>query len=135
MPPLPANSISIPTFSPRVAIVVDILSIDSRETLIATESPHTFVIGQSVKIIIPPPARATMTNPAYDYGMPEINNMILTITDITSGGPDQFFVALDSRFFEPFTEQFNATQLAQAVPVGELNSHLDGAWRNILRPA
>src|SRR6266403_3251450 len=106
MPPLPANSISIPTFSPRVAIVVDILSIDSRETLIATESPHTFVIGQSVKIIIPPPARATMTNPAYDYGMPEINNMILTITDITSGGPDQFFVALDSRFFEPFTEQF-----------------------------
>ncbi|MGJ0429584.1 hypothetical protein [Methylobacter sp.] len=130
--PLPANSISIPTFSPRIGIITAITRANG--ATIQTSLPITFVVGQSVRIIIPPPARATMTSPAYNYGMPEINEMLATVVFVNPALPNFFRTDIDSRFFQPFTYQPNATQLAQAVPVGELNSHLDGAWRNILGP-
>jgi hypothetical protein len=128
----PKNSISIPTFIPRVAIIDDI--VEGEITLIGTTVPITFIVGQSVKIVIPPPQLATMTAPAYDYGMPEINGMTGFIVMIDPNIPDQFFIDIDSRFFQPFNYQPNATQLAQAVPVGERTLQLFGAWRNALGP-
>lgn len=129
---LPANSISIPTFIPRVGIIDDI--IEGETTLIGTIGPHTFIVGQSVKIVIPSPQLATMTAPAYNYGMPEINGMIGFIVDINPNVPDSFFIDIDSRFFQPFNYQPNANQLAQAIPVGERTLQLFGAWRNALGP-
>lgn len=130
--PLPANSISILTFNPAVAVIEDIVNGD--ETLIVTKNNHTFVVGQSVRIIIPPAMRATMTQPAYDYGMPEINGMLGNIISIDPAFPDQFFIDIDSTFFQAFTEPASQPQLAQAIPVGELNSQLNGAVKNILGP-
>jgi len=126
---LPANSISIPTFSPRIGIIIAISQ--AEQALVTCSLPITFIVGQSVKIVIPPATRATLVNPAFDYGMPEINDMIGTIIEVF---PDSFIIDIDTRFFQAFTLPAFATQPAQAVPYAEINAHLDGAWKNILPP-
>ncbi len=75
-----------------------------------------------------------MNAPAYDYGMPEINGMSGTVIQLFPGSPNSFLIDIDTRQFQPFVSQPSATQYAQVVPTGEINSHLDGAWRNILPP-
>lgn len=130
--PLPANSISIPTFIPRVAIITAITQVNG--ATIQTSQPITFIVGQSVRIVIPSPMKATGTSPAYDFGMPEINGMLATIVFINAALPNFFRTDIDSRFFQPFIYQPQATQFAQAVPVGELTLQLNGAWRNALGP-
>lgn len=130
--PLPANSISIPTFIPRVAIIVAITRANG--ATIQTLTPMKFIEGQSVKIIIPPPMLATITQDAYDYGMPEINGMLANVVFTSSVLPNFFRIDIDTRFFQPFINQPDAPQFAQAVPIGEKNSQLYGAWRNALGP-
>lgn len=130
--PLPANSISIPTFSPLLAIIIAITRANG--CTIQTTQPITFIVGQSVKIIIPPPVRATLTNTGYDYGMHEINGMIGNIVFINPLLPNFFRTDIDTTFFTPFVLPGNATQFAQAIPYAEENDHLDGAWRNALPP-
>ncbi len=130
--PLPANSISIPTFIPRIGIITAITQANG--ATIQCSMPITFIVGQSVRIIIPPPMRATMTAPAYDYGMPEIDGMLATVVFTSAVLPSVFRTDIDSRLFQPFIYQPNATQFAQAIPVGEKNSQLNGAWRNALGP-
>lgn len=127
---LPANSISIPTFSPRVGIIIAITQ--AEQALVTILAPLTFVVGQSVRIVIPPAIRATPSAPGYDYGMHEINGMLANIIAIPTNVT--FQIDIDTRFFQPFTVPADFNQFAQAVPVGEQNSMLDGAWRNILPP-
>ncbi len=115
--PLPANSIS-----------------RANGAVIQTLTPMQFIEGQSVKIIIPPAMLATMTFAAYDYGMPEISNMLGNVVFTNAALPNFFRTDIDSRFFQPFIYQPNAPQFAQAVPVGEKNNQLYGAWRNELGP-
>lgn len=133
--PLPANSISIHTFSPQVGIITLIQPIGNTPfTLVATQAPHTFIVGQSVRFVIPPATQATSQAPAYNFGMPEINGLLGTILSIDTNNPYNFTVDIDTRFFQPFTLPMAYTQFAQAIPVGEKNSQLNGAWRNILGP-
>jgi len=129
---LPANSISIPTFAPRIGIIIAISQ--TEQALITLLNPTTFVVGQIVKIVIPGPTRTTIV-PGYDYGMPEINNMSGTVIQLFPGFPNSFLIDIDTRQFQAFTlPALPLQQYAQAVPTGEINSHLDGAWRNILPP-
>lgn len=130
--PLPANSISIPTFIPRVGIIIAISQ--AEQAVVTCSVPVTFIVGQSVKFVIPPATSATMTAPAFNFGMPEINGLLGTILSIDPNNPANFVVDIDTRFFQPFTLPAQYTQFAQAVPVGEINSKINGAWRNNLGP-
>ena len=100
---LPANSISIPTFAPRVAIIVAITQAEF--PFVTTSLPHTFITGQSVNIVIPPAMRATLAQPAYDYGMHEINGLLANIIFTSSVTPNIFGIDIDTRFFSPLYYQ------------------------------
>lgn len=129
---LPANAVSIPTFSPRIAIITAITQAEF--PFVTCSTNITFIVGQSVKIIIPPAMKATAIQPAYDYGMHEINNLIGNIIATPSNSPTMFQIDIDTRLFAPFTLPAHPSQFAQAVPYGENAFQFDGAWRNILPP-
>lgn len=122
--------ITNPTFNPASVVIMAITQ--AVQALITTTTNITFVVGQSVRIVIPPATRAILTTPAFDYGMHEINGLLGNILVINS--PTSFTIDIDTTLFQAFTFQPNATQLAQAVPVGEQNNQINGAWRNILNP-
>src|SRR5260370_40320133 len=103
---LPANSISIPTFIPRIGIIIAISQ--AAQALVTCSAPITFVVGQSVRIVIPAQMSATLTAAAYDYGMHEINGLLGNILVITS--PTTFIIDIDTRFFQAFTLPVDATQ-------------------------
>lgn len=118
---LPGTIVQNPTFNPATAIIIAITQ--AEKAVIQTNDPHTFVVGQSVKIIVP-----------KDYGMEEINGLVGNITFISSLLPNFFQTDINSQFFSPFAVPANPLQFAQAVPVGEDTFHLDGAERNVLTP-
>lgn len=137
--PLPGIAVLNPTFNPSLSAITAITPVvdptRGNVTFIDTQSPHTFVTGQIIKILVPSKMRATMTSAAYDYGMPEINERIVTVIGINALFPNRFLIAVDSRQYQPFVLPAAPTQFAQAIPVGEVNSKLNGAERNVLRPA
>jgi len=122
--PLPGIAVVDPTFNPSLSAITVITSIFSairgNITQIDTQSPHTFVLGQIVKFLIP-----------IDYGMPQINGEVATVIGVAIN-PNQFFVNIDSRSFEPFVVPAAPKQFAQVFDIGEINSRLTGASRNVL---
>jgi hypothetical protein len=119
--PLPGSIIQNPTFNPALAVITGINRANG--ATVQTQAPHTFVVGQSVHIIVPP-----------GYGMPEINGMLANIVAINSLLPLLFLTDIDSTFFQVFEVPANPTQFAQAVPVGENTLQLNGAFMNVLPP-
>lgn len=108
-----------PTFNPALAVIVSITK--AQNAVIQTQSPHTFLEGESVRLIVP-----------KEYGMTQINNIIATITFVSDALPSLFRVNVDSIAFDTFSVPANPMQCAQAVPVGEDALQLTGAFRNVL---
>jgi hypothetical protein len=95
----------------------------SNPVIITTTFPHGYITGTIVRLDIP----------TVD-GMPQINQQIGTIT-VT--GASTFTIPIDSTLFQPFSipEIPNppyANTCAQLVPIGEDNSILTAAVRNVL---
>lgn len=126
--PLPGIAVLNPTFNPSLSAITAITSVfrsisGSWVAFVATQSPHTFVTGQIIKIIVPP-----------DYGMEEINGAVVNVLGINAGFPLLFLIDLDIRSFQPFVVPAAPKQFAQAIPIGELNAQLNGAVMNVLGP-
>ncbi len=119
--PLPGSIVQIPTFNPALAVITVISN--SATAVVQTESPITFIVGQSVRLIIP-----------KEYGMQEANGLLVNIVATSVPLPNLFRIDLDTRFFSPFVVPANPKQFAQAVPVGERTLQLTGATRNVLGP-
>ncbi len=116
---MPNGADPFPIFVPALATIIAI-SRDS-EPRVKTQLPHTFLEGESVRILVP-----------AEYGMRQINNKVVNISIVNDQFPDLFFIDIDSTAFDAFIVPVNPTQSAQAIPVGENALMLTGATRNVL---
>lgn len=131
--PLPGTISQTPTFNPATAIITGITR--AIGATVQTSFPHTFVVGQSVRIVLPTSfvvVNGIRTQDTNNYGMPEINGLLGNIVFINPLLPTFFATDIDSSTFQPFVVPAAPTQFAQAVPVGENTYQLNGAVVNVL---
>ncbi|CAB4127796.1 hypothetical protein UFOVP97_42 [uncultured Caudovirales phage] len=107
-----------PTFNPALATIVSISQ--ATNATVQTDFPHTFIVGQYIKFIIP-----------ISYGMIQLNNMTGLILS-TGTGSSFFIIDIDTTGFDTFTVPANPQQSAQAIPTGELATQFYGANVNVL---
>ncbi len=132
---LPGTISQTPTFNPAVAIITAITQ--AQNAVVTTSFPHTFIVGQSVRIVLPTSfivINGIQTSQSNNYGMPHINNMLANIIEVPPQPTTFFTTDIDSRFFQPFVVPANPTQFAQAVPVGENPFQINGPMVNVLLP-
>ena len=117
-----SGAIVSPIFKPAVR---DIASITNAAVAVVTTTfDHGYVDGLIMRLDIP-----------LNFGMQQVNKLKGQIVVINS---TSFYIAIDTSSFDPFVippdqPGFNFTP-AQCVPIGEIASTLDGAFRNILTP-
>lgn len=118
----PFNAYYYPTYHGIIAIS------QSFPALVTTNEDHQYITGAIVRIVIPTPYTALGTY--YNFGMNQINGIASTIS-VT--GNDTFTLdAVDSTSFDPFSVPAGVGQTAQCIPIGEVNSILYGATKNVL---
>jgi hypothetical protein len=123
------SAIRFPTFLPAMRIITNITN--SYPALVTTSFANDYITGEIVRIVMP------FQDGYYPWGMDQINNQKGTISVISD---TQFYIDIDTTYYEPFitptpdvTDRFT-TQLPQVVPIGEVNSTLAAATRNVLNP-
>ncbi len=116
---MPYGADPFPTFVPALATIVAITR--NQNALVQTAFPHTFLVGESVKLLVPP-----------QFGMRQMNGLVGNITVISPIFPSFFLTDIDSTSFDEFVVPVNPTQSAQVIPVGENALMLTGATRNVL---
>ncbi len=113
------SAIVSPVFQPAMRIVTEITL--SNPASVTTSFPHNYGSGLIVRIDIPP-----------GYGMQQINQKVGTIV-VTSA--TTFDININTTYFDALTTPTTyreMAQLPQCVPVGEINSLLTQATRNVL---
>lgn len=115
-----------PTFQPAMRVIVSITNTDP--VIITTMYEHQYHDGLIVRIDIP-----------SDDGMQELNQKTGTVTVIDA---NSFSLPINTIFFEPFvipedpdnpgTPPPQAQICAMVVPIGEDNTILNQATRNVL---
>ena len=117
---MPSYAIASPLFLPAMRIVTAITN--SNPALVTTSFDNNYQDGVIVRLLIP-----------TTFGMPQMNNMVGTVTVINS---TTFAVDIDSTLFDPFVVPFFLpwynTTVSQVVPIGEINSILSQAVHNVL---
>lgn len=109
-----------PTYQPAMRLVTDITR--AVNASVTTSFAHNYETGDIVRLIVPD-----------GWGMFQANGKLGTIT-VTA--PTTFTIDIDSTMFDPFVTPPNPSpeviSVAQVVPVGEVNSKLTQATRNVL---
>jgi hypothetical protein len=119
-PYVPGFTPSKPVFAPAMRVISSITL--SNPAVITTTVDHLYIDGTIARIDIPSPS----------LGMPEINQLVGTITVLT---PNTFAISIDTTYFTPFTAPTTYPpkyQDGQCVPIGEVNSILNAAVQNKL---
>lgn len=109
-----------PIFQPAMRLIAAISQ--ANPSVVTTTFEHQYVSGTIVRLDIPP----------LD-GMQELAN---TIWPITVTGSTTFTIPVNSTAFSAFAipgdPPFHENTCAQVVPIGEINSTLAAATRNVL---
>jgi len=115
-------AIEFPTYLPAMRIITSITN--DLEAVITTSFDHNYVTGEIVRISVP------TIHGTFPWGMNEINDRQGEITVVS---PTTFSITIDTTYFEPFvTPGGSPTQRPYVVPIGEINSILTAATRNVL---
>lgn len=109
--PVPAynNPTPIPGyFTPRARVISNIIQGVTTQTV--TSLATSYVVGQTVRFLIPP-----------FFGMPQINQLLAYVIEVIS--TTEFIVDIDSRLFSPFiaTPVQNISTLPQIIAIGDTN--------------
>ena len=109
-----------PTFQPAMRLVTAITN--ALNASVTTSFDHNYETGDIVRLFIP-----------IGYGMVQADGLIGTIT-VT--GSNTFTINIDTTLFDPFVippdPSPNVISVAQVIPIGEVNSKLTQATRNVL---
>ena len=115
----PILSIPFPIYQPAMRIISNITNY--YPALVTTTINHQYINGAIIRLYIP-----------QGYGMVQANHLYANII-VTS--PTTFTINIDTRLFSAFTTPITYpedTQYAQCVPLGEVNSSLLSATKNVL---
>lgn len=117
---MPGYADPSPTYQPAMRLITDITNAVNAE--VTTSFAHDYLSGLVVRIIVP-----------EGYGMVQINQLVGTIT-VT--GDDTFTIDIDTTQFDPFvipgSIPYYFSSYPQTTPIGEQNSILYQATRNVL---
>ena len=119
---MPILAQTSPVFQPAMRIISFMNDSGSGLTRIVTTFPHQYEVGMIVRINLP-----------IGYTPQSLDQKVGAITDIID--PTSFHVSIDSSQFDSFSTPTNFPddrQFAQVTPIGELNSQLTDATRNVL---
>ncbi len=117
------SAITNPIYMPAVRDVTSVTN--GFPAVVTTSFPHSYLNGLIVRMVIP-----------FNYGMFQLNDLKSVITVLSD---TTFSINIDTTNFDVFaipTEAMDQPLLnvAQSVPIGELASHLDQSFVNILTP-
>lgn len=109
-------------FIPKHRTIVSIVPLSSflPASIVTTSDAHRYGKGSIVRLDIP-----------LGYGMQEINTLYAPIIPSPTN-PNTFAILIDSRGYSPFTIPVDAQQIAQSIPISELNEYLYNATFNKL---
>jgi hypothetical protein len=105
-----------PLFFPAMRLISAITQ--AAQASVTTTFDHDYLTGLIVRLDVP-----------QEYGMQEVNQKVGTIV-VTSS--TTFTIDIDTRTFQAFSIPGSPTQAAQVVPIGEDNSTVYLATRNLL---
>ncbi len=109
-----------PVFQPAIRIISAITQ--SNPAIVTTTINNLYITGTIVRLDVP-----------QNAGMQQINQQFGPITVLT---PTTFAIDIDSTLYDPFVQPTGAPppayQVAMSVPIGEINSILTAAVRNVL---
>lgn len=118
---MPGTALENPTFQPAMRLITA-LSIAATAT-VTTSFDHDYLVGLVVRLLIP-----------SEFGMIQVNQELGTIIDVPT--TDSFVIDIDTRGFDtfiiPVPEEWFINDFPSVVPVGEVNSSLRQATRNVL---
>ena len=108
-----------PTYQPAMRIIGAITKADP--ALVTTTGDHNFITGEVVRLVIP-----------SIFGMQQMNGLVGNVTVFSD---TTFTVDIDSTKFDAFSIPSPLPAhytCAQVIPIGEANSTLLGATKNVL---
>lgn len=118
---MPGYAVQDPIYQPAMRLITGITAADPAE--VTTSFPHDYLPGLIVRLYVPPL-----------YGMFQADG--LTGTIMTVGSSTTFTININTTSFDPFVipspEPWYSYEYPMVVPVGEINSSLDQATRNVL---
>ena len=113
------NALPFPVYQPAMRIIAGITN--SFPAIVTTTFNHQYITGTIVRIDIPP-----------GFGMQQINQQTSPINVLSD---TTFSIAIDTINYDVFsvaTDYPENRQLAQVVPIGEINEILTAAVQNVL---
>jgi hypothetical protein len=116
---MPILAQQFPVFQRAMRIIQNITQ--GYPAIVTTTFAHQYITGMIARVNIAP-----------GYGMQQINQLY---SDITVIDTTTFSINIDTTHFEPFstpTAYLQARQYCQVTPVGEINSILTAATKNVL---
>lgn len=109
-----------PVFQPAMRIITAITNANPAQ--VTTSFAHNYLTGEKVRIIVPPAD-----------GMEQINGLVGTIT---VNGDTTFLIDIDTTGFDVFVIPSSplpqVDTCAMVIPIGEVNSMLRAATKNVL---
>lgn len=105
-----------PTFQPAKRLITSITQ--SNPVTVTTSFHHDYITGEIVRFFIP-----------LEYGMSQINRKFGTVSVVDA---TTFTVDIDTSLYEAFVVPAVPVQCPQIVPIGEINSMLSAATKNVL---
>lgn len=115
-------AIEFPTYLPAMRIITSITQ--AKPAVVTTSFAHGYITGEIVRISVP------YEHGMYTWGMEQIDSKKGTILVLNS---TQFSIDIDSTLFDPFvTPAPPINQRSYVAPIGEVNSTLRAATRNVL---
>lgn len=88
------------------------------QALVTTDVTHNFIIGNTIRFYIPP-----------EYKMTQLDQLKALVVQVTS---DTLTVNIDTRNFTAFSVPSPAAEIAQVVPVGDINTGFSSTGNNVV---
>lgn len=118
---MPGFATESPTFQPAMRLITAITQ--ASPATITTSFDHDYEAGLIVRIFVP-----------SLFGMRQLNQKTGTILSVPAD--DSFTIDIDTTQYDAFSvpdpEPWYLYEYAMVLPVGEINSSLDQATRNVL---
>lgn len=106
-------------FSPRMSLIAAISL--AANAVVTTTTDHGLISGEIVRLVIPP-----------GFGMQQANGLTSSIAVITD---TTFVTGINTTSFDSYVVPAPSPQLptcGQVIPIGEVNSMITAATRNVL---
>lgn len=118
---MPGFALLSPTYTPALRLVSSVTN--DAQAVVTTSFDHGYLVGLIVRLTVP-----------QEFGMRQLHNLVGTLIEVPTS--DTFVIDIDTTHFDIFVapdpEPWYVNDFPSVVPVGEINSSLEQATKNVL---